>query len=167
MKVTIFQYGILLFAFLIVNCGNSDEERIKGEVSLCDGFRGLAKNAITKPSLSIDSASYCTAERLLWEYDTMTSIVRLLHTRQTRNCAAELSVEASVKDNSITVIENDNRDPNGGADCACTFDTYVEVPNITSESIIVNYPKKSLVLQLTDLSGSIILDSMQSEGCRH
>lgn len=166
MNVPIFQYGILLFAFLIINCENPGDDRIKGEVSPCKGFGSLAKKTIVKPSLSIDSASYCTAERLLWEYDTLTGTVHLLHTRISENCAAELSVEAIANDNSITVIEKDNMDPNGGADCNCTFDTYVEVPNITSESITVNYPEKSFVVQVKDLKGSIDLDSTPAEGCR-
>lgn len=166
MRMIIFNCGILLFASLIFNCEQSSNEKIKGEVSLCQGFGSLAKKAITKPSLSIDSASYCSAERLLWEYDTMTCTLRLLHTRQIRNCASELSVEAIVIDNNITVNEIDNRDPNAGSGCDCPFDTYIEVPDVKSEQITVNYPKKSSVIKLKEGRGSIVLDSTHTEECR-
>lgn len=166
MKAIFTNFGIILLAILIINCENLKDERIKGEVSLCQGFGGLAKKGITEPSLSIDPASYCAAEQLLWEYDKISSTLRLLHTRQIRNCASKLSVEAIVNENDITVVESDNRDPNISAGCDCPFDTYVEVPDVTSELIRVNYSKKSSVIQLKEVKGSIILDSMHIEDCR-
>lgn len=157
---------IILVCIYINNCEHLKSNKIDGEVSYCQGFQAVEKVNNKKPTLSIDSASYCSAEKLIWQYDENDSKLSLLHTRQIRNCAAKLIVEAILNENSLTITETDTRDPNAGSGCDCPFDTYIEVPNITAESITIKYPKTTLILELKEGIGSFVLDSSQTEDCR-
>ena len=131
------------------------------KVSHCGGFSSLAKEAIS--GYQRDSADYCSAEKVRWHYDNATHTLRLLHTRNLQNCAAELEVEIRHFDGGFEVIEQNISTLS--ARCLCYFDTWCEIGNIEEKSVSIIIEGQSFTLDLDSQQGTLILDTTCTWPC--
>lgn len=141
----------------------NDTSVIQGTVSSCGGFNvSLSKGSSHLTTLIGDTI---VKEYLNWNYDDSTRSLEILHTGCVFNCAAELSIEAIKKDDTITIIEKDHRyDENrsGGTEtgCSCVYDFRITIPVIAnSESFILIHKDKVYEVKATDRSGRFTMDS--------
>lgn len=156
---------ILLTVAMFLACNTNEPQSAvsnKAQVSLCGGFKSLAKVAIFP--YQKDTANYCKAELIRWSFDSVSHRLDLLHTRIQQNCAAELDVRI-VKTNSIYEMVETNT-ANITANCICYFDTYCEIVDIQDRSVTISVAGKTFILNLDSGNGSIIVDSTSSSACR-
>lgn len=150
-----------------ISCGVDPNQGIvssNAQTSSCGGFKLLAKT--TAINYSQDSTTYCSAENIIWTYSTSTSLLGLLHTRIGANCASKLQMSVEEKNGVYIISQKDTKDPNMAARCDCVFDTYCDVSDIKSDSIIISYENKSYGLNLSDLIDTIIIDTSGLYQCR-
>jgi hypothetical protein len=162
-------YRRLLIALVPVffSCGVNPNQGIvssNAQTSSCGGFKQLAKTTAIK--YSQDSATYCSAEKIIWTYSSSTALLGLLHTRIGANCASKLQMSVEEKNGVYVISQKDTNDPKMSADCDCVFDTYCDVPDIKGDSIILSYQNKSYGLNLSDLIDTIIIDTSGLYQCR-
>jgi hypothetical protein len=155
-------FAVTLMAF---NCDNKTIVSHPGTASICGGFQAFSKQKASTPSFSIDSASYCEAERLWWQYDSTRNYLNFLHARVVLNCAAKLSITAQIDGDTIILNETDTRSAGVQAGCACSFDTYLEVPNVKPGAVFVNISSKTFSIDTKAGKGVFVLDSVPDSVC--
>jgi hypothetical protein len=131
----------------------------------CVGLTALAKVS-TPDIITIDTASYCAAERLYWKLDA--GILKLNHTRWFSQCFAKLSMDV-IKDGSNYVVREADNSKGDPAMCSCPFDTYCEVPLNDTGVISIVVRSKPYQINLNDKSGIIVIDTSShgSFECMH
>jgi hypothetical protein len=155
-----------IVTFVASSCDDKISEKYSGTTSSCDGFRAFSNKIAETPSFIIDSASYCEAERLWWQYDSIQDYLSFLHTRINLNCAAKLTITAQVDGNTITFNETDTASDIGGqATCNCCFDTYLEIQRIQSGIFLLNISSKTFSINTKDMKGFFVLDSTIDSVC--
>ena len=155
-------FWLFIGALAVFHCNNNVTERYSGTTSACGGFKAFSKRASSTPSFKIDSASYSEAERLWWQYDPARDYLSLLHTRIILNCDAKLSITGQMDGNTVIVNETDAaKDSGGSAACSCTFDTYLEVPDVKPGFVSVNISSKVFSIDTREGTGVFVLDSLQ------
>ena len=108
---------------------------IDAQVSGCGGFDVLKKEFMYK---SIES-SECS-ERIIWQYDQDSQILRFLNKDAWLNCCGEHSIIVSMdKETGVFIIDEiDEPELSGGRCwCMCFFDFKVDLLNISLEKIEV------------------------------
>lgn len=155
-----------LSIILLLSCGLGEQRTdvaVNSKTSACGGFKNLSKQVAK--SYSQNSAAYCSAERLIWNYLSNEKQLSLMHTRIGANCAAKLQVRVEKSDNSYVLIEKDTRNPNVSADCDCVFDTYCEIPNVQGSFAELLIDNKSYQLDLSKSCDTIIIDTVSLYQC--
>ncbi len=153
-------------ALMAISCNNKPIERYTGTVSGCGGFQQFSKQAANADKITIDSTSYCEAERLWWQYESTRECLKFLHARIVANCAAKLSISAEKDGDTISLDETDAETyTNGKALCACCFDTYLDVPNVTPGAVYVNISSKTFLIHTSAKQGVFVLDSTLDSIC--
>ena len=158
---------IVSLVLVFISCGVDPNQGIvssNAQTSSCGGFKQLAKTAALH--YSQDSATYCSAEKIIWTYSSSTAMLGLLHTRIGANCASRLQMSVEEKNGVYVISQKDAKDPNLWAECDCVFDTYCDVPDIKGDSVVLSYQNRSYGLNLSDLSDTITIDTSGLYQCR-
>jgi hypothetical protein len=113
----------------------------------------------------IDTATYCLAERLYWEFDSSTELLSLTHTRFYENCAAKMKMVVTKEGSTYAISDIDENKSGLQALCMCKFDTYSEVPLSKTKEISILINSMMLKLDLSEKSGKFDLDSTISPDC--
>jgi hypothetical protein len=151
-------------------------------VSECGGF-SPAKPGDTPAPLPLPlppaPADYCKAEVLAWSHDAASGRLELRDSRVLLNCCGDRAIKATLENGVYVLRETDG--PEGGAagarcNCLCVFDFDLIVEGVKGNSIDVELrrdvlddnSKEQVVwagkLDLTQLSGQIVVDSSDAEG---
>lgn len=105
------------------------------QISACGGF--IASGAkIPKP----DPATYCDAERLLWNYDASTKTLGITNARILLNCCGDHSVEVSRTGDTIVFKEVDAPEAAAGGTrcaCECVFDYAADITSVEPGNISI------------------------------
>jgi hypothetical protein len=141
MKTLVLKYALAIgfTALSIVACGGGGGENpdppatdfdVVPLISECGGFvKGGTGAKIPQP----DPATYCDAERLLWNYDTATKTLGLTNSRVQLNCCGDHSVKVTRDGETVVFTEIDApQAAAGGArcNCNCVFDYASDVSPI-------------------------------------
>lgn len=144
-------------------------------LSACGGFvAGSTGVLIPKP----DPATYCDAERLLWNYDIPSKTLSFTNSRIQLNCCGDHSVEAKLDGATVVVTEVDAPQVSAGGarcKCNCVFDYAAEISPVengmTAFRIVRNVtdaqPPMEIVwegsLDLSAASGEVIISTASAE----
>jgi hypothetical protein len=144
-------------------------------VSECGGFVAGGSGAkIPQP----DPATYCDAEKLLWNYDAATKTLGLTNSRIILNCCGDHSVKATKDGETLVFTEVDApQAAAGGARCKCNcvFDYAADISAVdgpmTSLRIVRNItdadPATQTVwegtLDLAPGSGEVVINTMSAD----
>ena len=161
LNISLFFCIVTFFAF---GCNDIITEKYYGITSACNGFQTFSNKMSDTPSISIDSASYCEAERLWWQYDSIQDCLSFLHTRINLNCAAKLTITAQVDANNITINETDTA-IGFEATCSCCFDTYIQIQTVQSGKYLINISSKNFSIDTKDIKGVLVLNSTIDSLC--
>ncbi len=132
--------------------------------SACGGFNSLAKQSINV--YTHDSLDYCEAEKIRWEYDSISTVLGLLHTRQLENCAAKLRMYVHFENGKYIIEEINENESAVNARCMCYFDTYCEIENITGSSCLISYKGKDYSFELKKRCGYVELETDAGWPCK-
>jgi hypothetical protein len=159
------KYFISILSLLFIMCGpnkiNENIVSINSTVNTCGKALGLGK---TTGIIIVDTLTYCSAERLYWEYDEVVQMLHLLHTRFYQNCSSVMKMQV-VKENDIYVIRDVNINKDAlEALCVCPYNTYSEISLLKNSIITILINSKSYTIDVKNKSGEIILNSESS--CR-
>jgi hypothetical protein len=126
-----------LAALAIASCsggggdGGTDAEvadfNIAPAISECGGFIGGGSG--TKIP-EVDPATYCDAERLLWNYDAATKTLGLINARMLLNCCGDHSIKVTRDGETVVFTEIDAPQASAGGarcKCSCVFDYAADV----------------------------------------
>jgi hypothetical protein len=98
-------------------------------LSECGGFLGGGTGTTIPPPP--DKATYCEAERILWNYDAATKTLGFLNARMMLNCCGIHTISAEFDGGTYVIRENDAPEmtPSGPARCGCmcVFDYAADV----------------------------------------
>ena len=109
-----------------------------------------------------DTTSFCSAEKLPWNYSSSDTILRIYHSRCIRNCACRYVIGAAYSGDTVTISEQDTNHF-GQADCICTFNLYTEIPVPAEPSLVtLAYDGNNWPVNLLEGNGCIIVDSTRS-----
>jgi hypothetical protein len=101
-------------------------------ISECGGFVGAGSGAkIPQP----DPATYCDAERLLWNYDAATKTLGLTNARMLLNCCGDHSIKVTRDGETVVFTEIDAPQASAGGvrcKCNCVFDYAADVSPVES-----------------------------------
>jgi hypothetical protein len=99
-------------------------------ISECGGFVAGGTGAkIPQP----DPATYCDAEKLLWNYDASTKTLGLTNSRITLNCCGDHSVRATKDGETLVFTEVDAPQASAGGarcKCNCVFDYAADISTV-------------------------------------
>lgn len=129
----------------------------------CGGFLELSKVAAIPDSL--DSADYCSAEKLRWSYQEGTGVLELLLTRNLQNCAAKPEMNVTTSNDRLVIAMRDTNDPKVRAHCLCYFDLYCEVPAQSADTVTIEYQDILYGIDLTQGHGTVVVDTSTGWPC--
>jgi hypothetical protein len=189
MKYLAFLGSLLLSATSFLACGGGGGSSGSGadpgpslevspSISACGGFVGSGSSMKIPPSP--DPATYCDAERLLWNYDAAARTLGLLDARVQLNCCGQHSIDVEVVDGVHVVTETDAPEklPDGDearCNCMCVFDYAADVTpvdgSVISMRVLRNVtdqtPALTVVwegtLDLSAGSGEVVVSSASAE----
>lgn len=147
-------------------------------ISACGGFLAGSEGAKIPPSP--DPATYCEAERLLWNYDAETRTLGLLDARIQLNCCGRHAITVAVEDGVHVVTQTDAPEKledgsEARCDCMCVFDYAADVAPVESSTISMRIlrnvtdqdPAITLVwegmVDLTAGAGEVVLSTASAE----
>jgi hypothetical protein len=132
-------FGWLVLAFAACGGGGGTNEgpnpapsdyEVAPLISDCGGFVAGGTGAkIPQP----DPATYCDAEKLLWNYDATSKTLGLTNSRITLNCCGDHSVRVTKDGETVVFTEVDApQAANGGTRCKCNcvFDYAADISTI-------------------------------------
>jgi hypothetical protein len=131
---------------------------INSETSSCGGFTS-AKREMLMPVV-VDTAHYCTAERLYWSFSEVAGIVHLMLTRVIADCTMKPVFSGTADSWTIALTEKVTPDTTGAAYCRCAFDSYAEVTGFTGGTIDITLDGAVYSINLADGEGSLIINSV-------
>jgi hypothetical protein len=145
MKKLVLKYALAVgfMAVAFVACGGGGEGTetpvadfvVAPLVSECGGFVAGGTGAkIPQP----DPATYCEAERLLWNYDAAAKTLGLTNARVQLNCCGDHSVKVTRDGQTVVFTEIDAPQASAGGarcKCNCVFDYAADVSTIESGSM--------------------------------
>ncbi|MDI1446123.1 hypothetical protein [Polyangium sp. 6x1] len=151
---------------------------VSPSISTCGGFLGSSEGAKIPPSPA--PATYCEAERLLWNYDPETRTLGLLDARIQLNCCGEHSLAVAVENGVHVVTQTDAPEKLETGDearcgCMCVFDYAADIKPVESSTISLRImrnvtddePPVTLVwegmVDLTAGSGEVVLSTASAE----
>ncbi|MBK9263987.1 MAG: hypothetical protein IPM54_29820 [Polyangiaceae bacterium] len=164
-----------LTAILIASCSGENsghsssggnpapaEFDVAPSISECGGFINSGAK-IPMP----DAATYCDAERLLWNYDAATKTLGLTNARIMLNCCGDHSVNVTRDGDTLVFTEVDAPEAAAGGarcHCMCVFDYAADIIPVESGSISIR-----VVRDVTDAPPSKIawegtIDTSAGEG---
>ncbi len=126
---------------------------------------GLGKAVEFTPE-DIDSAEYCSAEKLRWSYRENDHVLELYLTRRLMNCAVKPEMSVTQGDGRYTISVEDKNDPKVKASCMCYFDLYCEVAVGKAENLTVEFEGNSHEFDLSQSVGSSTVDTSSNWQCR-
>ncbi|MDI3285011.1 hypothetical protein [Polyangium sp. 15x6] len=152
---------------------------IKPSFSACGGFLAAGSEGAKIPP-SPDPATYCDAERLLWNYDPETRTLGLLDARMQLNCCGQHSIDVAVEDGVHVVTQTDAPEKledgsEARCSCMCVFDYAADVSPVESSTISMRIlrnvtdqkPAITLVwegmVDLTAGSGEVVISTESAE----
>jgi hypothetical protein len=134
------------------------------KTSDCGGFRGFAK-VLSESSFVYDTTDYCNAEKIRWNYNNESKTLKILHTRLIENCEAKMQMNIQIENDTFVITEKDTSDTTMRAQCVCIFDTYSELINVNSGIINISYDTITTAINLAELNGIIIINSIAGSIC--
>jgi hypothetical protein len=133
-------FGFTALSFIACGGGGAGNETPSADfdvaplISECGGFVAGGTGAkIPQP----DPATYCDAERILWNYDAATKTLGLTNARIQLNCCGDHSVKVSRDGDTVVFTEVDApQAAAGGARCKCNcvFDYAADVSTIETSA---------------------------------
>lgn len=141
MKIPDLKYSLALgFAgFLFLACSGGEgggstssptpDFTVAPLISECGGFVAGGTGAkIPQP----DPATYCDAERLLWNYDASSKTLGLTNARIQLNCCGDHSVKVDKDGDTVVFTEVDAPKDGSRCKCECVFDYAADVSTLES-----------------------------------
>ena len=131
--------SLVFLALAIAACEGSTETantpappdyEISPLISECGGFVAAGNGAKIPQS---DPATYCGAERLLWNYDATTKTLGLMNARITLNCCGDHSLQVAKDGETLVFTEVDApQAATGGTRCKCNcvFDYAADISTV-------------------------------------
>ena len=113
----------------MTDTGATDSEFmiVASKVSECGGFDSEKRNV-----RSTDTET----ETLIWEFDSKTGILDLIHAGLVLNCCGIHTIEASIENDILTLFEDDQPDSTGGrCRCICPFDFAITLSGMKSGDV--------------------------------